>query len=1333
MSEYSVKKPFTVLVGVVLCIVLGVVSFLGLNTDLLPTIDLPYIAVYTVYPGATPERVETEVTKTIEQAVATTTGLESLTSVSRENVSIVIMEFSSSTNMDSAMLELSNSIDGVKGRFDSLVQSPVMLKINPNMLPVSMVTVDVDGMDIKQLTEYVNSTVAPQIERQEGVATVDVTGGVSDHIEIRLNQSKIDEINDSIVKAVSSKLYSTKKDLDKAQRELTNAKTELENKESEAYDKLAEGSAALDAGTAQAQAIASEKQSLEAKIRLAEGAGKIVDGIKQINRGIAQIDAALPSLIAANNGATQLAAQLSAMGIDTGRLSLADIQRRIALIPSEVMPEEQKAAVNGLISGLVSSGAATDSQTLPEVSEALLLQIDNLNLQKAELGKKREELVKTLNDMGYEFDRADADNRTALDSYSADIQAEVAEMQESLKKATALAKQMENTLKMLQDNYAALEKAKMQTSVQLAAAQVQLTDAQSQLDSGMQQYKSARDEALKKANIDSLVTQETLSAILTAQNFAMPAGYLTDGETKYTVKVGDVFQNLSEVENLLLIDMGLDGVDPIHLNDVADIEIKDNSKDSYVRVNGNPAVMVSISKSSTSSTAKVSDACEEAYAEMEENNPSLHFTVLYDQGVYIDMIINTVLKNLAFGGILAIIVLAIFLKDIKPTFIVAVSIPISLMFAVVLMYFGKVTMNIMSLSGLALAVGMLVDNSIVTIENIYRLRNLGYSRAKAAVYGAKQVAGAITASTLTTICVFLPIVFTDGLSRQLFVDMGLTIGFALIASLVTALTVVPALSATVLRSSKQPSHKLFDKAVNAYEKLLSACLSHKWVVILLSAGLLVFSAYQLTKMPMTLIPSMDSTQMTMSYSLDKDAGFTEDDLIADSEFIGEVIAQTDGVQTVGMTMGSSGMSAMMSGGGDNLDMSFYIVLDENKTLSNDEIAKSIKSQTAGLKGKTDISTSTMDLSALTGSGISVTVKGTDLDTLAAQAAKIKTILEGVEGVASVNDGSDKAGDEVRIEVDKTRAAKYNLTVAQVYQTVSKALTESTTAATMTIDGTDMKAIIYASSLYDLQTINDMKVTTVTEDDEEKDILLKDICSVYMAKSPQSIPHENQSRYRTVSAKLREGYNATLVAREAEKALADYTAPKGYTYEMGGENETTMDVMTDLVKMIALACVFIYLIMVAQFQSLKSPFIVIFTIPLAFTGGMLALLITNQPLSMVAMIGFLVLAGVVVNNGIVFVDYINQLRLEGMEKRRAILQTGKDRIRPVLMTALTTILANVVMAMGVGMGAEMTMGMATVTVGGLAYATLLTLFLVPSLYDIFNKKDMKKVELEPDEV
>ena len=1294
MTKYSVKKPFTVLVGVILVLVLGVVSFLGLNTDLLPAMDLPYVVVVTTYPGASPERVETSVTQPLEQALATTSGLENINSVSAENMSMIILEFGESTNMDSAMIELNSNIDMVSGYFDDMVSAPMVMKINPDMLPIQMLSVDVEGMDIKQLTEYMEDSLAPRLERIEGVATVDVSGAVSDHVDIFLNQEKIDRINDKVLKAVDSSLYSAKKELDDAKKELADGKARMESKEQEAYDKLADASARLDAGQAQAQAIAAEKARLEAEKAMLEGAKTAMQGLAALRQSKELVQAAITLV--------------PGIGLDEN-ISVNDF---IALDTS-ALPGGTAGAiapVQGALAGMTAAGALDGTLSLKATDEKLRRDIAAIEDSLVKMGFTREEIASS--DAGICDDK-------------------LARLAPQLEKATFMAQQMEGTLKKLQESYARMEKAKMQTTAQLAAAKVQLDSAQAQLDSGIEEFENARDSALKSANIDSLVTQEMLSNILTAQNFSMPAGYITDDGEKLTVKVGETFENIDQLNNLLLVDMGLDGLDPIYLKDVADVSIADNSADSYVRINGNPGVFLSLQKSSTASTSRVCKAVNREIRQIMSENENVHITTLMDQGVYIEMVVNSVMENLIYGGIIALAVLMFFLKDLKPTLIIGFSIPISVLFAIVLMYFSGVTLNIISLSGLALGVGMLVDNSIVVIENTYRLRNLGYPAVKAAVLGAKQVGGAIVASTLTTICVFVPILFTQGLSRQIFTDMGLTIGYSLVASLIVALTLVPAMASNMLTQPKEDKGGLFAKLLSGYEKALSFNLNHKWMVIALTVVLLVYSFYSAFKMPMAFIPSMDSTQMQMTLTLPAET--SEQELISQSERLAESVMQIEDVQTVGMSMGG-GMTMSLNGSSSSSgekSMSFYVVLKEDKSMTNEEIARLIRENNSQLGDSLSVSASNMDISALTGSGISVKIKGNDLDGLRREATKLADKIKSVPGVASVDDGQAQALEEIRITVDKEEAMKNGLTVAQVYAKVAAALTESTTATTLSFEQGDMDAIIHAPATYDRRSIGSLAVGTY-RDDADKDLLLKDIADITTAQSPDAINRENQSRYITVTANVADGYNVALVSRDVQRALDGYTMPRGYSYEIAGENEVIMSAMSDMLLMIGLAVIFIYLIMVAQFQSLKSPFIVLFTIPLAFTGGLLALQITGQMLTITSMIGFLVLAGVVVNNGIVFVDYVNSLRLEGVEKRRALIQTGKDRIRPILMTALTTILAMSTMALGVGMGADMSQGMAVVTIGGLSYATLLTLFLVPALYDIFNRKEMKRVQVDFDD-
>ncbi len=806
------------------------------------------------------------------------------------------------------------------------------------------------------------------------------------------------------------------------------------------------------------------------------------------------------------------------------------------------------------------------------------------------------------------------------------------------------------------------------------------------------------------------------------------------------------------------------------------------------------------------------------------------------------------------------------------------------MFAVVLMYFSGVTLNMISLSGLALGVGMLVDNSIVVIENIYRMRSEGTPAARAAVRGAREVAGAIAASTLTTICVFLPIVFTEGITRQLFTDMGLTIAYSLVASLLVALTLVPALSSTLLKTASEKRftegitrqlftdmgltiayslvasllvaltlvpalsstllktasekrHPWFENMVNGYARALRFCLRHKALPLGLAAVLLGVAVWQTARMGMEFMPAMGGNQVSATLTLPQ--GTKRQDACEMADQAMETMLQVPGVETVGAMDGGSTASMLGMGSSSSStveSMSFYLLLSEeaakdSQTLA-DQMTRDVQEQLPGCE--LAVSTSNMDMSVLGGSGMEIVIQGRDLDTLQAISQDMMDLLGQVEGFIEISNGQEDGAPQIRVTVDKDKAMQYGLTVAQIYSDLSAALTTETTSTTLTVGQDDYDVVIvddvdkdkamqygltvaqiYSDLSAALTTETTSTTLTVGQDDydvvivDERDALtrenlldypftvqvqgengeteeeahtLGEFATVQTDASLSSISRDNQQRYMTVTAATEEGYNTTLLSRQVEQLLADYQVPEGYTIQISGEVETIQNAMVDLVKMIALALVFIYLIMVAQFQSLLSPlspFIVMFTIPLAFTGGLLALWISGQQLSVISMLGFLILAGVVVNNGIVFVDYANQLRLAGMEKRDALVLTGRRRIRPILMTALTTILAmstmvfsqdlgaemsramaivtigglaytgrrrirpilmtalTTILAMSTmvfsqDLGAEMSRAMAIVTIGGLAYATLLTLFVVPVLYDMLFRKELKKVDLGEDD-
>lgn len=1374
MTKISVKKPFTVLVGIVLVIVLGIVAFTKMTTDLLPNMEMPYMIVYTTYPGASPERVESTVSKPLEEALGTTTDLKEIQSVSSENLSLVVMEFSQTTDMNAISIEVSNTLDQAKNSLPDTCQAPIMMQISPDMMPVMVATVDMEGMEIEELSEYLEEDLLSEFERLNGVASVGTTGTISNQVRVRLNQDKIDEVNDKILRAVNSELADSKKKLDDSQEEIDSGKAKLDKAERElksgtssASAQIGQASAEVDAANAKLNALLSQETTLEANKTAFTAEREGWKPYADMNESMQQ----LADLIAAMHSAQAGTGGVQIPSGNTGQTPDIDIPEGIE-IPDMTVPDSGESGESEIITedaGESESIAADDSQTPDSEAFETIPVTDDTGMPPNTTDEDTEDedtesdsytVIQNMTDEEFEAAKTAAiamlggsadttqlsemnrsDFLTLLTTTEqavtrvGEIDTELKNIQTEMATVEAMKPELEKALKQAQAGYAQLEAAQLESAVKLASgsAQIQITrsslkSAQEQIDSATEEFEKARDEAYESADISGLVTADMISNILVAENFEMPAGYISSGDEEYILKVGEQYDSLKQLKRTLLFSMDLDGVGDIRLNDVASVRYasKEDNEDSYALVNGNDAILLTFSKSSTASTSEVSKLINQKIEDLQENNPDLHITPLMDQGDYIEMIVGSVLQNLVMGGLLAVLVLILFLRDVRPTAIIAFSIPMSVLFAIVLMYFSNITLNIISLSGLALGVGMLVDNSIVVIENIYRLRNQGVSAPKAAVRGAGEVAGAIFASTLTTICVFLPIVFTEGLTRQLFTDMGLTIAYSLVASLIVALTVVPAMSSSLLKSTAEKKHTLFDRFVGVYRRVLKWCLNHRLAALSAVIALFLFAVFMTTKIGMEFIPDMSSSgQMSATMTMTEES--TEQEIEAMVDKVSEIIEKEDGVETVGAISGSS-LSLMSS---TDQSITFYILTD--KKADGNVIKKQIEEDTAGLPCEMQVSASTMDMSSMISTGVQIDIYGKDLDKLQEIGADLAEKLEGVEGLTDISDGNDDPDLEKVLTVDKDAAMRKGLTVAQVFNSLSADLKDEVESTTLTVGEEDIPVVVVQPS--QVSTSNLMRQTVETTDSEtgeKEDVRLDDIATLSESTSLSSINRSNNQRTLSVTALVDDDHNITLVSREIEEILKDYEAPDGYTIEMTGENETIMEAMQDLVLMLLLAIIFIYLIMVAQFQSLLSPFIVLFTLPLAFTGGLLALLITRNTLTVIGMLGFIVLAGVVVNNGIVFVDCVNRLRLTGMSKREALVEAGTMRIRPILMTAMTTILAMSTMALGIGSGAEMGQGMAIVVIGGLSYATVLTLIIIPIMYDLLFRRRIRKIDIGEDE-
>lgn len=1252
ISKYSVKKPFTVLVGVILVIVLGVVSLSRMTTDLLPDMSFQYALIITTDMGASPQEVESDVTAPIESAMATTSNIKNVSSMSYNSYSIVTCEYEQDANMDSVVIEIQQKIEQVKASWSDGIGTPTIMQINPDMLPIMMTAVDMDGKSESEITDYVENELIPAIESTEGVASVTATGELTEQIEVTLDQNKIDALNEKIHNAVLAKFDDAREKLDSADSQIKQGQSAISN----ASDQISEG---VDTIKDQKTQLSDQKSQLEST--LAE-LNEQKSQLETIQSGISSFmndtmyTETIPSLEKAKD----------MPGGDVAKASLEQIDKQIAEKFSGL--SELGITVNGYAD--MPQAASTVAKTLVQV---------NTGIEQCQSGlEKISEGEIALNDAMDELN-----SQAAISSITIG-----------------------------------------QQSAQLATAAASLENSKTQLE-------ESENSALDKSDLNTVLSIDTLSQLLTAQNFDMPAGYVNDADgTQYIVQVGDKVKSVDDLNNLVLMDMNMDGIDPIRVSDVANVEITDNSGDNYAVINGNPGIILSMEKQTGYSTGDVTDRLLDKFDSLEKQNDGLHTTVLMNQGIYIDMVVSSVLQNMIVGAILAIIVLFLFLKDIKPTLVIAASIPLSVIVAVVLMYFTNITLNIISMSGLVLGIGMLVDNSIVVIENIYRLRGEGYSVKKAAVEGAGQVAGAIFASTLTTVSVYAPIIFTDGITRQLFVDLALTVLFTLMASLLVALTFVPAIASGMLKKTKDIKHPWFEKFKDWYGRILAVCLRYKPVVFIVAIALLLGSGALCLSKGMTFMDmDMESDQISLTITAKEDEKLDFDELTAMSDQVIDKISDIKGIDTIGATAGGNSTMSLMNSGTDSVSM--YVLLDENKKVSSDDVISEIEDRTKDLDCEVTADSSSMDYSAYFGSGISVKIKGNDIDKLQELASQVAEVLEGTEGVVDVDDGLKDTTNELKITVDKEKAAKYGYTVAQVYKLISDDISSSKSVTTISADIKDYEVYLQTQEQSDV-TVDDIKNMTFTytnQDGDESDISLSDICTIEQTQTLSTIHRDSQTRYITVSGSVDEDHNVTLVSDKVKSKLDKIDMPEGYSASMEGEDETINESMSQLVLMLLLAVVFIYLIMVAQFQSLLSPFIIMFSIPLAFTGGFIALFITGNELGIISMLGFIMLAGLIVNNGIVLIDYINQARRQGMKKHDAIIDAGKTRVRPILMTAMTTILAMVTSAIGIGGGSDMIKPMAITIIGGLVYGTILTLIVIPCIYDAFNRgKNMVEEDL-----
>lgn len=1015
LSSFSVRRPVTITMMTLIVIVLGAISLTRIPIDLMPKIEVPVAIVSTSYSGVGPQEIEELITRPLENAVATVSGMDTLQSISTEGSSLIIAQFDFGTDMDDVALEMREKVDLVKGMLPSDASTPMVMKIDPNAQPIVQLALT-DGDDLAKLQAFAEDTVKPRLERLPGVASVSVSGGYADQIEIAINQEKL------------------------------------------------------------------------------KGYGLTVDQLAQVLR---------------------------------------------------------------------------------------------------------------------------------------------------------------------------------------------------------------------------------------TENYSAPTGEVKTGAQKLTIRTTGEFKSIEEIQRLPI---SIPGGTRVLLEDIATVTKKYKDETAISRTNGKKSINMSMQKQSGTNTVAVANKIAQELEKLKKEFPEVDIVTVMDQSNYIKDAIGNVSNSAMMGGILAIVVLYMFLRNLRTTFIIGVAIPVSVVATFILLFFNHITINMMTLGGLSLGIGMLVDNSIVVLENIYRYRQLGFSRIDAAVKGAQEVGMAVVASTLTTVAVFLPIAFTEGLVSILFRELALTVGMSLGASLIISLTLVPMLSSKLLKvdavagQERQGRFKWFnylystfdkgfEKVEKGYKRLLSGALHRRKTTVFVAFVIFIGSMASIAAVGMEFFPASDEGQFSISIQMPNGYELeTVDELTTRIEGMLEGIEE---IETVFTSVGSSGNSFRNSGS-NRASISVVLKKMAQRERQTIEVADQVREMIKDIPGaKLGVSVSS-SMSFSGGSPINIKIKGDDIDTLKKIGEDIKNIVMSVEGTREVKNSLEEGIPEVEIQVNRDIATQYGLTAAQIASAV-KGTVAGQTATKYRMNGDEIDVVIKGDPIFQESLSN---LGQISIPSSRGSVPLSQVAQIAVVQGPSSINREDQVRVTQVNSQII-GRDLGSISRDIQAKLADYPMPIGYSYELGGENQQMMEAFQNLVLALGLAIILIYMIMAAQFESLVHPFTVMFSVPLAISGGALALFITGRTLSVTALIGVIMLTGIVVNNAIVLVDYINTRRSEGEERNEAIVKAGPIRLRPILMTTLTTVLGLLPLALGIGEGAEAQAPMATVVIGGLTLSTLLTLVFVPVMYTLFD--------------
>lgn len=822
------------------------------------------------------------------------------------------------------------------------------------------------------------------------------------------------------------------------------------------------------------------------------------------------------------------------------------------------------------------------------------------------------------------------------------------------------------------------------------------------------------------------LTTSTLSNILKAENMNLPSGDLSQGNTTVSVRTIGEFTSIQQINNLP-ITTGTGAV--IHLSDVARVEEVEADRDSFMYVNGEKGILISVDKQSTANLVKVSDSLKKEITKLQEDYPELDINLLTDTAEYIQMSLSNITQTALLAAVIAFFVLLLFLKYAVTAGIIAVSIPTSIMATFAMMYVTGINMNMISMGGVAIGIGMLVDNSVVVLDSIYQYYERGYSAVEAAEIGSREVSMAITASTLTTVAVFVPLALTGGTTGAMMQNLSFTIVYALVASVIVALTFVPMACGLLLKKETKSINwkntkflkflDHWDAAIDTlsrkYEKILKWALRHRKKTVITVIAVFILSLFTVPIAGMDFMASMDQGTANITVELPNGT-----DLDTTEETTLEVLYRLQDIPETDLVYANVG-SGMMSSGTNSSSITINLVDKKDRDRSTDEVCEEIKGLLADIPGaEITVASSNAAMGSLASADVTMNIYGYDSPTLVEVEKELVAMLSEVPGLSEVEGSTGDTVPEAKVTIDRGKASQYGITTASVAGALNTAISGST-ATQYKVDGTEIDVVIR----YDTDEVNyltDLKNLTVTSAYGTQ-VPLSDIATVTMDESATTIMRENQKNYITINANA-EGMSGSEAQKLVQDAMADFELPDGCHYEFGGMMEMMNESFSSLTTAMIVAVLLVYMIMASQFESLRYPFIVMFSMPLAITGAILGLLITGNTITMPAMMGFVMLIGMVVNNGIVLVDYTNQLMDRGMNCYDALTTAGPRRLRPILMTTLTTVLGMLPMALATSEGSEMMQALAVAVIFGLSLSTVVTLIFIPVLYMWMNERKRK---------